>query len=271
VRSVHVHQRRLRRCWDALRLVRAAPVARVLAVLALSGGIGGAALAGCAFGRAPEGNPSRTDAAQARLVSAQKDAAHVAVVRAVTFAREHSDERATKKALALVRAQPDVLGDQSARAFAISAGAACTTWPDAADALHAGHLDNDALAVETRALDSCKDARAGIAAADTYRHMQRCTDGVAIARRAYPFADVGVRVDVLDAIARCSDATDLETNLKTVITGDALHGYLADRSARICESRCSDARSECDVSCGQWSECFSRCSALEHACAAGCR
>lgn len=251
--------------------------------------------------RGGEGAPSKE--ATARLDAATKAARIAAANDAIAAARAHPDDvRLARRAAAMARGIED--RDKLVGVDAVLALLEAHPCPGLADiaATHVAFGDNgkggDAY---LRAARACASVEAAIAAVPALRAVDRCDEAVAALREAWPRVDVhkrGAWLEVLDAVAACSDAVTLRRNL-SFVPASVFEDYLAVLAARAerdreaqrraeadaraqeaeararaatsrCESECSASSSSCRSSCGADASCTSSCDSLYHACNAGC-
>jgi hypothetical protein len=233
--------------------------------------------ASCAVWLAPEGPGAVKPEASQRLQALRASARTAAVARAVAFAQtaaaNDADVDKALELLTLSASSPDGAAlVQSAAPLlerASTPPAGCDRALLVAKVLQAHRRPEDALAVEERAASQCKSSTARLAVARSLVNLRRCDDAVAYATKAYPLVEQPERVPLLDEIVACSDAVNQQRNL-SFLAADERDGYLRDLSARRCQRDCQRAYTSCTVTCGDWSSCFSSCSALEQACRSGC-
>jgi hypothetical protein len=256
-------------------------------------------------GRAQGGEGSTSKEATARLDAAAKTARITAANDAIAAARAHPDDvRLARRAAAMAREIAATDRDQLVGIGDILALLAQHPCPGLADiaATHVTFGDNakggDAY---LRAARECGSVEAAIAAVHPLRASERCDEAVAALREAWPRVDArkrGAWLDVLDAVATCSDAVTLRRNL-SFVPASVFEDYLSVLAARAernreyqrraeadaraqaaedraraaasrCESECSASSSSCRTSCGADASCSSYCDSVYHACRAGC-
>lgn len=245
--------------------------------------------------------------ATARLAARQHAALATATHDAVAAAAAHAtDVRLQRRAAAMVRV---LAGDAEAhdRLAGVDAApllahlvelAPCPGLADAAATWIALGDDGRGGAAYAEAARRCDSVEAAIAAVHPLRSAHRCDDALDVLRAAWPHAKGDQGIAVLDGVNACSDAITLRRNL-AFVPPDVVEDYFAllearhrealeaERRAEVerreqeaasrafeassrCESECSAAVSSCESSCVGSSSCLQRCSAVGHACRAGC-
>jgi len=256
-------------------------------------------------GGVPPGEGKLGDEAKARLEARPQRALASATQGALAAAAHAPDDvRLQRRAGAMVRelAQHGGVGELAPQAthaiehlvdIAPCPGLAdaAATWLALGDPARAG----DAY---VQAAKRCDSVEAAIAAVAPLRQVNRCEDALAALRAAWPRVHGKGGIAVLDGVARCSDAITLRRNL-SFAPPDVVEDYFAlleqrrldeleaerraeserrEREAESrafaassrCSSECSAAVSSCTSSCAGDAACLQRCSALGHACSAGC-
>jgi hypothetical protein len=253
------------------------------------------------------GNGTISTASSTRLANAEVEA-RVTAARDATAAADAAPKelRLQRRAVSMLAGidreriasivpSPETLIDR------LVALAPCPGLADAGETWVALGNDDRGAAAYVRAARQCSSPEAAVEAAIALHRLKRCDEAVAVLREAWPLihgANSPAGIAILDGVASCSDSLTLARNL-SFVPSDVLSGYYglldtrerdaeaqrdqAEREeeqrqveareqavARSCSSECRAASSSCDSSCRGGSSCTDRCSALYHACNAGC-
>lgn len=155
-------------------------------------------------------------------------------------------------------------------------------------------LGDDASAAKlyTAAVRECSQPGAAIDATWSLKKLRRCPDAIALVGEAWRTLPKTSWIDAMDAVATCSDAVTLRSNL-SFVPADVREDYFAllDRrraeqeqrerqyrerqerevAASSCRSSCSSAEVSCSGGCfGRGDACYSSCRSLADLCASGC-
>jgi hypothetical protein len=261
-------------------------------------------VASCSFTRPVQpGEGSTSQAAHQRLGEEARQAELDAVTRACRVAAVRTEDvRMQRKCLVLAGEHHQVVAArrdgtkvdvrQLAGAARDQAAASCGARVEAArfDAV----LGDDASAAKLyiTAVRECSQPEAAIDAAFHLKKLKRCPDAIALVGEAWRTLPKASWIDAMDAVATCSDAVTLRSNL-SFVPADVRKDYFAlldrrgaeqqrrereyrerrEREAAVssCRSSCSSAESSCSGSCfGRGDACYSRCRSLADLCASGC-
>ena len=243
--------------------------------------------------------------ARARLEAAEQAARVAATNDAIAAARARPDDvRLLRRAAAMARELPRDAAAELAGLEDVLAELSRHPCPGLADIAATRAALGDANAAGDaylRAARECASVEAAIAAVVPLRSVERCDEAVGVLRDAWPRIDAsrrGAWLEVLDAVAACSDAVTLRRNL-SFVPPSVVEDYLAVLGARAaaqrdaerraeaeaarqaaderaraaawrCESECSAATSSCSTSCRGDASCLERCDSVGHVCRAGC-
>jgi hypothetical protein len=261
-------------------------------------------VASCSFTRpVRSGEGATSQAAQQRLGEETRQAQLDAMTRACRVAAARAEDvRMQRKCLVLAGQYHQVAGargdgakvdvKQVASAAHDQAAASCPARGEAArfDAM----LGDNASAAKlyTTAVRECSQPEAAIDAAWSLKKLKRCPDAIALVGEAWRTLPKTSWIDAMDAVAMCSDAVTLRSNL-SFVPADVREDYFAlldrrraeqeqrermyrEREARAaaassCRSSCSSAEASCSGGCfGGGDACYSSCRSLADLCASGC-
>lgn len=261
-------------------------------------------LTGCVFTRPiPAGEGQLSQEARERLAKETKAAEVDATTRACKTAATKPDNlRMQRKCLALATTYREVSDARKAdstldvKSLAeparATAAASCDARVDAAKFDATVGNDERAIQLFEATVRECNQPEAAITAAWSYRRIKRCDGLVKLAAVAWPNLAKDKWIDLMDAVALCSDDVTLRANL-AFVPADVRDDYFLLREKREADERererryraeearqaaasscnfsCSDAVSQCRGGCfGLGDACYSQCESLGSMCRSGC-